>query len=1002
MRKAQTVLSVLILTASAFAVLVPAAVASVVPRTPDTDNSLDSATPISNGVATPGDVSRTDDRYDYYKITALAGQTIKAMVNFSTSSADVRLDVYNPGGASVLPQGEISGGGTIRGDTALAPINGTYYIRLNCNANNQASFYNLTVTVADPPLLVADVPVNGTVSSPESRTDWYRVWLNGSAGGTAEGFWVNMTYKSNSGAYVNKYIVDLLNYNGTHTYNSSSWFTTRTNLSGLASYTGWYYYEIYFGSFNGGTGTSNYTLANGRFTMAADVDNDFPNATVAAKNAHMNGTVDKAFDHYDWYTHKVLSNDNIIVNVSRIGAAAYFNVTVYNSKIERLISGESTGGMGSSYFLNQTVPAAPVDDTYYIAVILVGISGYGGPSDDPATMSYWINFSSPNHPPQIKNQFGPITVNEDEHYKLNVYDYFLDPDGDSLKVKVTAAHILGTYCQTTGELELYGAPNWYGNENAQVLAQDSQFQTGAIVNVTVLPVEDPPYLMKPLPDINMDQAKSYGPLDLNAFFFDNDTLYPPGDKLSFGAFANGSIWVNMTPAGKVTLTAPVNFWGTVNMTFSATDLAGNIATGVCKVVVRHVNQPPLVKNQPPEMFVNEDETLAFDFSQVFWDPDGDLITLTAAQNMNIDVQVTPGDLNVTFVPKPDMSGFYENILLTAKDSSGAGNNYVVVKVTVVPVNDPPRITAFTPPGNVTLTEGDTLDFSVAAIDQESASAVNFNWFLDDVKVLTSATTFVYKTNYTSAGVHIVKVSVDDGELATIMSWNVTVKNLNREPTKVAIVTPRPGELVKEGVPVKFEGNATDPDDDTLSYRWMEGLVELGTGRIAYVTLAIGIHKILLEVSDGFATVKSPVVSITVKANSRPSIISFSPVDGKKFDKGKIVAFSAEAIDADNDALSYCWTENGRVLGTNASFSLSGLSLGKHRIMVTVSDGLATADNTVTIEVAEPKAAGLDMTMILGIVAVVAVLGGVAAIMVMRRSRKSRPPPAPLKPPDLNW
>jgi hypothetical protein len=370
--------------------------------------------------------------------------------------------------------------------------------------------------------------------------------------------------------------------------------------------------------------------------------------------------------------------------------------------------------------------------------------------------------------------------------------------------------------------------------------------------------------------------------------------------------------------------------------------------------------------------------------------------------MNIDVLVSPGDLNVTFVPKPDMSGFYENILLTAKDSSGAGNNYVVVKVTVVPVNDPPRITAFSPPGNVTLTEGDTLDFSVAAIDQESASAVNFNWYLDDVKVLSSATTFVFKTNFTSAGAHMVKITVDDGELATTMSWNVTVKNLNRDPTKVAIVTPRPGELVKEGVPVKFEGNATDPDDDTLSYRWMEGLVELGTGRIVYVTLVIGIHKIMLEVTDGFATIKSPVVSITVKANSRPSIISFLPVDGKQFDKGKMVAFSAEAIDADNDALSYCWTENGKVLSTNASFTLSSLAPGKHRIRVTVSDGLAVADNTVTIEVVEPKAAGMDMTVLLGIVALVAIVGGVAAIMLMRRGRKARPAAAPLKPPDLQW
>ena len=1003
MRKAQSVLSVVILTATAFIASLPAAGADIAPHTPDNDNSADLATPITSGVTAAGDVARADDRYDFYKITALAGQTIKAVVNFSTSAADLRLDVYDPGGASVLPQQEVYGGGTIRGDTALAPINGTYYIRINCNANNQASYYNLTVTVADPPVLVPDVLVNGTISSPESRTDWYRVWLNGSTGGNAEGFWVNMTYRSNSGAYINKYFVDLLNYNGTHTYNSSSWFTTRTNVSGLASYTGWYYYRINFGSWNGGTGTSNYSLMNGRFMMNADSDNDFRNATAAPKNAHITGAVDKAFDHYDWYSYGVVTNDNIIVNVSRTSSAAYFNCTVYNSRMERVISDESTGGgMNPTRWINQTVPSAPVDDTYYIAVILVGISSFGGVGDDPATMNYWINFSSPNHPPQIKSQFSPITINEDERHELNVHDYFTDPDGDSIKVKVTAPHVQGSYCQTTGMLQLFGAPNWYGTENAQVIARDASFQTTAFVNVTVLPVEDAPYLMKPIADVNMEQAKSFGPFDLNAFFFDNDTLYPPGDKLSFGVFANGSIWVNLTSAGKVTLTAPVNYWGVVNMTFSATDLAGNIANGICKVSVRHVNQPPLVKNPPPELFVNEDETLGWDFTQVFWDPDGDPITLTASQNMNIDVLTQPGDLNATFRPKPELSDFYENIKISAKDSSGLGDNYVVVKVSVVPVNDPPRITAFSPPGSVTLTEGDTLDFSVAAQDTESGSAVNFTWYLDDQKVQTSATTYVYKTNYTSAGDHAIRVSVDDGELATAMTWNVTVKNLNREPTKVAVLSPRPGDVLKEGAPVNFEGSATDPDGDELAFRWLEGPVELGSGRTVKLTLSIGIHKVVLEVSDGNATVRSPVVSLTVKANSRPSIVSFNPVDGKKFEKGMAVTFSAEAIDADSDVLAYCWTENGRVLSTNSSFTLSGLSPGKHRIQVSVSDGIAWADNTVTIEVVEPKPAGMDITMLLGVVAVVAIAAGAAAMVLMRRGRKARPAPAPLKPPELQW
>jgi hypothetical protein len=979
-------LCLILLTTTAFFVPVPAAAEGA--RTPDNNGSPDTAVAITSGVPVSESVDRADDTNDYYKIDALAGQTIRVSVDYTTASCDLRINVYTQFMASIFQLGETTGGSSPRGDTGLCSVNGTYYIRVYSNWG--ATAYTVNVTVATPPELVPGVTATGSLDWNDNRTAYYRIFLKGNQGGSCEAVWICATRTPTNQA-MGKRFYDILNFNGTHEYNGSSSSSARMNISAGATHWGWYYYRVYAYQ-----SAVSYSIDCGRYTVACDGDSDYQNATDVAASAHLQGVVGKSFDHYDWYRCPVYAGDNLIVNVSQQGVRYIFNVSIFDSQL-RYVAGDDTtptGGGNPPRYLNITAPSAPADDRYYIAVMAVSI-----PQDDnDAIIPYWINFSTPNHPPRIKDQFGPITVNEDERFRLNIYDYFSDQDGDSLKVKVTAAHILGSYCQTTGDLDIFGAPNWYGNENAQVIAQDSQFSTTAWVNVTVLPVEDSPYLKAPIPDVSMDQAKSYGPLDLTACFFDNDSLYPPGDRLSFGVFANGSIWVNITAAGKVTLSAPVNFWGTVGMTFSSTDLAGNIATGACRVVVRHVNQPPLVKSQPPELPVNEDETLVFDFSSVFWDPDGDPITLTAAQNMNIDVLTSPADLNVTFRPKPDMSGFFENVMLTATDSNGAGNNYVVVKVTVVPVNDPPRITAFSPPGSVTLTEGDSLDFSVAATDPESASAVNFNWFLDDVKVLSSATTFVYKTNYSSAGDHVIRVTVDDGELATSLAWNVTVRNQNRDPAKVAILAPRPGDVFKEGAPVNFEGNATDPDDDSLTYRWMEGLMELGNGRTVSLLLSIGVHKITLEASDGFATVRSPVVSITVKANSRPGIISFSPVDGKKFDKGKAVTFTVEAMDGDNDALGYCWTENGRVLSTNSSFTLSGLSVGRHRILVTVSDGLATADNTVTIEMVEPKAAGLDMTMLLGIVAVVAVAAGLAAVIFMRRGRKARPAIAPLKQP----
>ncbi len=986
----QSVLSVLLLAATAF--VVPGVALSDGARTPDGNGSPDTATPISSGVPVSDSIDPADDTNDYYKIDALAGQTLTVNVSYSNSNCDLRINAYTFFMASIFQIGEAQGGSSPRGDTGLCSVNGTFYIRIRTSGG--ATAYTAAVTVATPPELVPGLTASGSLDWNAHRTDYYRIWLNGNQNSLADAVWICAT-KTPSNQAMGKRFYDILNCNGTHEYNGSGSSSSRYNITAGATHWGWYYYRIYTYQ-----SAVSYTVGCGRYTVACDTDSDYLNATAADPKARLQGVVGKSFDHYDWYRVPVKANDNLIVNVTQVGVRYIFNLSVFDSQL-RYITGDDTtptGGGNPPRYLNLTAPSKPADEEYHVVVMAVS----NDQNDDDAIIPYWINFSIPNHPPQIRSQFSPVTIDEDQRYAVNINDHFSDPDGDVLDVKVSAPHIQGTYCQTTGELEVFGAPNWYGSENAQVIAKDSTFQTIAFMNTTVLPVADTPYLVQPIPDIVMNQAESFGALDLSQYFFDNDTLYPPGDTLAFGVFANGSLWVNITPAGKVALTAPVNFWGAVNLTFSATDIAGSIATGPCRVNVRHVNQPPQVRNPPPDLEVNEDDTLVFDFARVFWDPDGDPVTLLVGQNLSIHVLVAPGDLNVTFKPDPDVSGFYENILLTAKDSSGLGENYVVVKVSVVVVNDPPRITAFSPPGNVTLTEGDTLDFSVAATDPESSSAVSYTWYLDDQKVLVSATTFVFKTNYSTAGSHLIRVSVDDGELASSMSWNVTVKNLNREPTKVAVLSPRPGEVLKEGAPVKLEGNATDPDGDLLAYRWMEGLLELGNGQTAQVMLSIGIHKITLEVADGNATVKSPVVSVTVKANSKPSIISFSPVDGKRFEQGKIVVFSAEAIDADNDALSFCWTENGKVLSTNPSFSLSSLAKGKHRITVAVSDGLAVADNSVTIEVVEPSSAGLDMTVLLGVVAAVAVVAGIAAVMVMRRGRKAKPAPAPLKQVDVKW
>jgi len=97
------------------------------------------------------------------------------------------------------------------------------------------------------------------------------------------------------------------------------------------------------------------------------------------------------------------------------------------------------------------------------------------------------------------------------------------------------------------------------------------------------------------------------------------------------------------------------------------------------------------------------------------------------------------------------------------------------------------------------------------------------------------------------------------------------------------------------------------------------------------------------------------------SNTPPTAAIGSPASGSTFTQGTAVSFSGSASDAEdgNISASLVWTSSrdGQI-GTGASFSTSGLTVGTHTITASVSDsgGLADADTiTLTIESNQPPA-----------------------------------------------
>ncbi len=696
-------------------------------------------------------------------------------------------------------------------------------------------------------------------------------------------------------------------------------------------------------------------------------------------------------DANNWVALKYQQENGKKVQVSvRSGGSQWSDVMTSVSASPIDLRLERDGGAFTAYYSTDGAAwtsvwssAVAINDSVWVGLL---VADGNANTNYPADFDFF-HFGPPNRAPAIIQPFSPIEVREDERVGVSALEHFSDPDGDELTFEVSdSPHVSGSFNCATGVIEVYGAPNWNGAEFITIKASDKFGEWAmAQLRVTVTPVEDAPIVKEAIKDVSMLQGGRDDSINLSRVFYDNDTIY--GDSLKFSVENNGSIWVAIAGSGRVTLNCPVNFYGVLTMTFIAIDGTELSASAPCKVTVAHVNQPPQVKTAPPPILVNEDESVEVDMGRAFIDPEGEALSLAFTGNRQIVIEPLDG-LNISIAPLPDASGFTEDIAVTAADPYGLSAQ-TTLSVTVIPVNDPPRILARSPTGNATVSEGESLEFCVTASDPEMGPVVGLNWYFDGEVVHTGTPSYIYTANYSSAGDHTVTVAVDDGEFVERAGWSLRVLSVNRDPMDVRIVSPKSGQVFKQGDSVPFQGCATDPDGDPLTFQWVEGVTVLGTGaNFTARGLSTGAHTIFLQVSDEDSVVKSAAVQVTIRPNAMPRIVSFAPADGQRFKIGARVEFRVEAVDDDGDPLSLAWYDGPELLSNATFFIKDDLGMGAHTIRLLVSDGRASAEMSFTIEIYEPAPEGVN-TMLIAIGAAAAAMVAIVAGFWLWTRRKER-------------
>jgi PKD repeat protein len=246
-----------------------------------------------------------------------------------------------------------------------------------------------------------------------------------------------------------------------------------------------------------------------------------------------------------------------------------------------------------------------------------------------------------------------------------------------------------------------------------------------------------------------------------------------------------------------------------------------------------------------------------------------------------------------------------------------------------------------------------LSCSFDASTSTALAAASYAWTFGDNSSGTGKTA---SHSYAAAGTYSVTLTVTDANGTSSVTKQVTVSATgNQAPVARFTVTCPTTKCA-------FDASGSTDDVGIVSYAWNwgNGRSESHVGPTANNTFVAGTYNVTLTVTDGGGLTGSVTQSVTVPTptggNQAPSATINAPANGTSVVQGSTVSFSGSGTDPEDGALTgaaLVWTSSrdGQI-GTGASFSTSGLSVGSHTITLTSTDtqgahGTATITVTVT-------------------------------------------------------
>jgi parallel beta-helix repeat protein len=215
-------------------------------------------------------------------------------------------------------------------------------------------------------------------------------------------------------------------------------------------------------------------------------------------------------------------------------------------------------------------PAKPDVGTAWVNVTVTDTSSNKG------FHNFTLTVIPVNHPPERNVTTFKVTFDEDVGTLVDLNELFIDIDEDVLVYTVTGMENITVEIFENGTAQFGNVPDWSGDENLVVSANDTEFEVGLEIDVEVTQVNDPPVIL----ELNAEEEYVQGGAQIvNATATDPDFYW--GETLYFTWTSNVTGTIGTEDEINLSLGA-----GLHTVTLNVSDRAGAFTTQTFEVNIK--------------------------------------------------------------------------------------------------------------------------------------------------------------------------------------------------------------------------------------------------------------------------------------------------------------------------------------------------------------------------------------------------------------------------------